>query len=133
MKYDFSNWPFKWYGLWKEYGEPYKNYPSIKAFINPKIKSKYNWEKLNKYLNDGVTVATTSHLSFPSPFDGSLRYGSVSFKTDGQWLWLDNIVEFIEYKDLIIPEKWYQEIISNNFIINTINQNQIQELEWPNL
>lgn len=133
MKYNYNNWPFKWYGLWKEYGTGYENYPSIKEFIDQQKNRTYNKERLIEYLNTGVVVATTSKRNFISPFKSDNESGSISFRTDGKWLWLDNISEFISHNELTIPENWYNEILDRDFIIPEVAESQLQGLEWPSI
>jgi hypothetical protein len=131
MIYNSKNWPFKWFGFWKEYGLEYCNYPSIVDFKDEDINKSYRKDKLLKYISEGTVVVSTSQLGFPSPITGELKNGTVSFRTDGQWLWLDNIYHLIESSDLIIPEVWYSEIESKDFLLPKMIQTE--NLEWPNL
>lgn len=73
-------------------------------------------------------VATTSNRNFPSPFNSEIESGTISFRTDGKWVWLDNISKFIDHNDLAIPENWYKEILNSNFIIPIIEESQFQKL-----
>ncbi|WP_313611878.1 hypothetical protein [Chryseobacterium arthrosphaerae] len=85
MKKDMYNWPHRWFGFWKEYGEEYVNFPSIKSFINEAINQNYEKEKLLNYLKNVDVVAVTSKSSFPDPFTFTLGKGEISIKTDGKW------------------------------------------------
>jgi hypothetical protein len=53
--------------------------------------------------------------------------------TDGKWIWLDDIVDYIEQHGLAIPDVWYKEIGKNNFNIPEVSDDQLEMLEWPNL
>lgn len=128
MKTDFNSWSFKWFGLWEEYGKGYEKYPSIKNFVNKERNLRYAKEKILKYLNEGFPFVSTSKASFPSPFTGEVGHGSVSFRTDGEWVWLDNIGEFIERNDLVIPEGLYERMEKNNFITQELSEEQIENV-----
>ncbi|WP_212006473.1 hypothetical protein [Chitinophaga sp. HK235] len=127
MNYTLHNWPYQWLGPWKEYGEGYEKYPSIKDFVDHEINAGYD-KRLIEYLNNGVIVCVTSGISFPSPFDGEIKRGTVAYRTDGKWLWLDNIADFVVENGLAIPEQWYYEIRERNFIIPDVSDEQIEQL-----
>lgn len=131
MEYNFKTWPYKWFGLWKEYGDQYQQYPSVYNFVNSDVNSMYDKKKLHHYLSSGLLISSTSGLNFRSPFDDTIIADSVSFRTDGTWLWLDNISKLIELNDLIIPEELYKEIQANNFTVPKdiiFNEN---DFTWP--
>lgn len=131
--YDVNNWPFKWFGVWKEYGTNYQSYPSIKTFVNEEINNSYDKDLLCGYLKNGIVLTSTSRKNFPSPFNREVVMGSISFRTDGTWIWLDNIVDFIQSNNLIIPQNWLAFIRQNNFTIPEIPDKQLKNLEWPSL
>lgn len=129
MENNSKNWPYYWFGLWKEFGDNYEKYPSINDFVDKKVNKEYQTNKLINYLNNGIIVASTSRMNFPSPFTGEIKSGSISFRTDGKWLWLDNISEFIENNDLVIPENWYTEISDNRFLMPNVTKDQIESMQ----
>jgi hypothetical protein len=130
---ELENWPYKWFGFWKEYGEDYNNFPSIISFINNEINSNYPKFQLLNYLKNGHVVASTSRSAFQNPFTSTIELGEISIRTDGKWIWLDNICEFIEYNDLVLPLNFYEDIKGNNFIISQKNSFNLESLEWPNI
>lgn len=129
MKYHNKNWPYQWFGFWKEYGVQYQNYPSIKDFIDGKRNAEYDKDRLITYLQSGVIVAITGRQNFPSPITGAIVWGSVSLMTDGKWVWLETIEELIEHHNLVIPEVWYREIEQRNYCFPHVTDGQIQLLE----
>lgn len=133
MNYDIKNWPFRWFGFWKEYGIEYLNYPPIASFIDEGINKSYRKTELLEYLRNGAVLTTTSQFPFPSPINGKRSHGTLSIRTDGRWLWLDSICELIEYHHLAIPEAFYKQIVDNDFSIPEIIEAQFEELEWPSL
>jgi hypothetical protein len=133
MIYNIYTWPFKWFGFWKEYGDDYRNYPSIHDFVDVDINKNYERDKLLMYLRNGKALATTSISAFSLPITGVINRGSVTVRTDGIWLWLDNICDLIENHHLIIPEGLYTHILRNDFLIPEINAEDLEKLEWPGL
>lgn len=134
--YNVKNWPYKWFGIWKEYGDNYKNYPSIYNCVEINSYTNIDKEGLFKYLTESFLIASTSSISFPSPFNGEIIGESVSYRTDGEWIWLDNIAHFIKNNNLLIPEIWYETIKNNNFFIDkalSLSDEYIDKLDWPSL
>lgn len=117
------------FGYWKEYGEEFNSFPSIFEYVDNVTNLKYDKSKLINYLNNGVVVAITSAIGFPSPFDGNVKYGSIAIRTDGEWYWLENISEFIEKNNLFIPEKFYVNICKNNFSVPLVKGDNLPPLE----
>ncbi|MCS3533036.1 hypothetical protein [Chryseobacterium sp. JUb7] len=130
---ELENWPYKWFGFWKEYGEDYNNFPTITSFINNEINSNYQKVALLNYLKNGHIVASTSRSAFQNPFTSIIESGEISIRTDGKWIWLDNICEFIEHNDLVLPSNFYEDIKKNNFIISKNDLFNLDHLECPNI
>ncbi len=131
MSYNSKNWNHTWFGFWNEYGEGYENCPSVFDFIDKTINETYDKTLLCNYLNNGIVLVSTSLHCFPSPVDGKITYGSVSYRTDGKWVWFDNIVSFIENDNLTIPEVWYQEIEAKKFIFPDVSSDQLDNIGFP--
>jgi hypothetical protein len=126
-----ESWPNKWFGVWKEQGAGFENCPSLKDFINVELVKEYNFSELFWYLEDSQTVATTSGDSFPDPFTGELIKESISYKTDGRWLWLDSLPYYIEKYKVAIPIEFFNDIMSNK-CLPVKWSGDIQSLDWPN-
>lgn len=67
------------------------------------MSSDYDKPALRRYLTTAEIVASTSRASFPSPFTGKQLAGSISFRTDGKWLWLDDLVDHIDQYGVTLP------------------------------
>ena len=76
-------------------------------------------------------MASTSRTSFPCPFTGKRTTGAVSFRTDGKWLWLDDLPDYIDDYDVAIPTEFLSEITSHAYIPPTIDLSALGQLEWP--
>jgi len=129
IKYSIENWPFRGFGYWKEYGGSFHNFPSINDFINPEINNSYKKEKLLFYLRNCYTFAITSRISFPMIFSSEKNIEWLAAKTDGDWWWLENISEMIEYNNLIIPRAFYRNIENKNFIVPKISDSDFELLK----
>lgn len=131
MKCTAYNWPFKWFGFWNEYGDNYLSCPSITDFIDEQVNNRYEKEQLIAYLKNGIVLVASSRAAFPSPIDREIGFGSVSIRTDGKWLWLDTICNLIEQHSVIVPEAFYADVVSNQFIIPEVSDQQMEQLNWP--
>ena len=133
MKNLLHTWEFKWYGIWKEYGEDYNNLISIKDCIAPSTVQLYDLEKMRVYLSKCQVVASTSRSNFPNPFTNIITGGSISFRTDGEWLWLDDLPDYIEENQVGIPTAFFEKIKSNNYQPVSKWIGNFEKLDWPKL
>lgn len=133
MNYNIENWPFRWFGFWREYGIDYVNYPSIVDFIDFDLNQKCDINRMILYLRSGRVLASTSMSSFPSPISGEFGRGTGSIRTDGKWLWFDAVCDLIENNGVVIPMMFYLDIVKNDFIIPEISDGDIDKLEWPQI
>lgn len=131
MELNNYNWPLKEYGFWKEYGRGYAHYPSIFNFIDVNINQSYEKDKLLAYLRNGRVIAVTSLNTFPSPINGEIKFGSAVIRTDGKWIWFDPVCDLIEHHNVILPVDFYNDIITNNFILPDISDELIEKLYPP--
>jgi hypothetical protein len=126
-----AQWPHRWFGVWKEYGPAYRNCPSVQSFVDRNMTASYNKARLRDYLTRAQIVASTSRTSFPCPFTGKRTTRAVSFRTDGKWLWLDDLPDYIDDYDVAIPTEFLSEITSHAYIPPTIDLSALGQLEWP--
>lgn len=115
MKYNIDNWPFYWFGIWKEYGEGYEHYPSIQDFVDANTNHKYDKNNIISYLKSGKIIMCTSLFQRSNPITGEKKTKTVCYRTDGKRVWLDDIIDLIENDNLCLPHSWLQEMIENNF------------------
>lgn len=125
------NWPYRWFGVWKEYGKGYEAYPSILDFVDEGLNGTYDRSRLVKYIRSGYALATTSRRYYPHPLTGVIKMGSICYRTDGVWLWLDDLAEYIEKNNVVIPQAWYAHVQSNQFIIPVLGGAVSGSLDWP--
>jgi len=128
-----NKWPHKWFGVWKEYGEQYSKCPSIKEFIQDRNLYGDKIQLISKYLATSQIIGTTSKHCFPDPISCKVVFGDISFRTDGIWVWLDDLADYIVKYNVAIPVLFYRNIEANNFEPITNWQGDYKKLDWPKL
>lgn len=105
-------------------------FSEIGSFIDEEKNEKCN-KKLVEYLKSCRIVASTSRSGFAPLFDGEETSGSVSYRTDGEWLWLDVLAEYVDRYNVVIPDKWYEDIEKRNFVVPFVCAEKLESLDWP--
>jgi hypothetical protein len=127
-----DTWKHRWFGVWAESGAAYQNCPSAKEFVVPEVNHFYSKDRLRNYLSSAPIIVSTSRRNFPNPFTGELIGGSISFRTDGKWLWLDDLPDYIEKHGVAIPTVWLAEIEARDYKPpEKVDDELIERLEWP--
>jgi hypothetical protein len=126
-----KTWTHRWFGIWKETGKAYEKCPSIEEFIDPDAASRLDREAVSYYLENAQVVATTSRLDFPCAITGKVFSGSISYRTDGVWLWLDDLSHYVREHDVCIPDAMLNTMVKNSFIPPSVAEADIEKLEWP--
>ena len=126
-----GTWTHRWFGVWQETGDAYRNCPSITEFIDPGAATQYDIDAVASYLENAQVVATTSRLGFPCAVTGKQFGGSVSYRTDGVWLWLDDLAYYVREHNIRIPDKMLETMQRNNFVPPPVSDVDVEKLEWP--
>jgi hypothetical protein len=130
-----DEWPHKWFGVWREMGPNYASCPSIFDWVNPEESSNYkeDLERILIYLRTATVIAATSAAAFPNIFTGENKHGSVSFRTDGIWVWLDNLACYVEQNKIALPRNFYLHIKEQSYIPPDASEVKPEELDWPEI
>ena len=126
-----ENWDHAWFGVWKETGPVFKKCPSIHEFIDEKVTDYRDKDKILEYLEKAQVVATTSRLSFPCVLTKKKFTGSLSYRTDGIWLWPDDLAYYVREHHVRLPVKMLETIRLNSYTPPTVSLETIQTLERP--
>ena len=126
----FSNWPTYWFGCWSEFGDDYSKCPSIDEFVDT------NWEypnlsKLVEYLTIAPIIATTSRMAIPWAKGEGDNRSSISYRSDGKWLWLDDLDYYVREHKLRLPDRFVNDIEIANFTLPNELIIDPQQLDWP--
>jgi hypothetical protein len=126
----FSRWPYSWFGCWSEFGSRYSKCPSIQDFIDP------SWhyaelDRLTSYLAVAPLIATTSRLSIPWAIEPGDGRSTISYRSDGIWLWLDDLDYYVTRHQLRLPDSFIIHIEQNNYIPPDSLNKDISEFSWP--
>lgn len=129
-------WRQKWFGTWREMGSEYSKCPSIYDWIITEKGKQYcdDLTKIIHYLEFGYCLAATSAIMFPNVITGEQRSGSLCFRTDGVWVWQDDLVDYMVKNNVVIPDEFYSHMKKRLFILpDELSESSIrfEELEWP--
>lgn len=126
-------WDHRWFGIWKEMGNSYAACPSIRSFINPTINAQYDVKRLCNYLETAHVIATTSRRNFPCLITGERFDGSLSCRTDGVWVWWDDLSHYVKEHGLFLPREMSLNVEKNLYMPPPVDGRDIEKLDWPPL
>lgn len=127
-----AQWSHKWFGVWSEFGPEYAKCPSITEFVDHRINAAYPKSEIVRYLRESPVVAVTSRYGFPNLFTGERLGGTIAFRTDGKWVWLDDIAGYVEQYDVCVPDKMLADMKAAAFCFPISVPDDIADhLEWP--
>jgi hypothetical protein len=126
-----ENWNHKWFGVWMETAPVYGKCPSINDFIEKTSIDYQDKEQIAVYLETAQVVATTSRLRFPCVLTGKKFSGSLSYRTDGKWLWPDDLAYYVREHHVRLPDKMVETIRHNEFKPPSVTEDMVRNLEWP--
>ena len=128
---EILNWKHRWFGVWRESGRAYEKCPSIKDFIDPKFTEHHDIDKITRYLETAQIVSTTSRANFPCVLTGRRFSGSLSYRTDGEWLWPDDLAYYVREQRVSLPLELVTMMENYKYQPPVVPQEAIQKLEWP--
>ncbi len=130
---NMKSWPHKWFGSWMEMGSTYSHCPSIYDWVIPERATQYGNDLpyILHYLANGYCLVATSASAFPNVITGERRKGSLSFRTDGVWIWQDDLGDYIVKNKVAIPEEFFIHMKDKGFILPDESYIKKDELEWP--
>lgn len=97
----------KKFGFWLEKG--YKARPSIHRYINKNIKSNRRmYIFVSLYLN--LSPKLTLSMGWQESIIDKSRLPGEVIRTDGTWVWTDDIVYYYEHNGLELPQEFIENI-----------------------
>jgi hypothetical protein len=70
-------------------------------------------------------------MAFPCVFTGHEFDGPLSCRTDGVWVWWDDLSHYLKEHHLVIPGEMLHNIQANDYETPSVTLEQILRLEWP--
>lgn len=129
MKDDWiSAWQNHWFGFWRvEKGDG--SIPSVEEVVDT------NWSpddrgSLIEYLKNSP-VAVTTAVGFCKCLCCSQQLEIGCFRTDGVWLWPDDLVHYVESHRVRLPDAFVDHMRLHNYIPPAILTRPSDELPWP--
>lgn len=126
-----NEWNKRWFGVWRESGPAYGACPTVKDFVDPAALAAYDRERVVRYFETAHVVASTSRLQFPCVVCGARHGGTLSYRTDGEWLWPDDLGHYVGEHGVAPPRAMLEHIAANGYLPPAVSQNQVERLQWP--
>lgn len=130
MTSPFAAWPHRWFGCWREFGRGFMRCPSIVDFVDE------GWQHprradLVRYLTRAPSIAVTSRLAIPwARGDGDDR-SAVSYRSDGVWLWLDDLDYYVAEQAVRLPDAFVAHIEQSGYRTRRRLRVDPATLDWP--
>ena len=130
MASQFATWPFRWFGCWREFGPAFGRCPGIDEFVDE------GWhharvDELVRYLARAPMVSVTSRLALPWARGEGDDRASVAWRTDGVWLWLDDLDYYVADQSVRPPDAFVARIEARDFAPPKRLRIDRSVLEWP--
>lgn len=116
---DYISWNYRGISFFKEEiihlnGEDNKEFPSIKDFQQNGVYTSEVRKKLCKYLENCPAIVSTSYRRLNAYTLEPIF--SLTYFTDGEFIFTNLLQEYICYDNFVLPQKWYELIKIRNYI-----------------
>ena len=115
-------------GFWKEYRPELSEKTLLSEFdsnIDPK--SDYSFELID-YLESGIKL-TGLRCEFECLLTREEIEGTYTY-TDGEWVWTSELIHYVKYHRLKIPEELLSHMAENGYAIPSIEEIGVKRLEY---
>ena len=109
---DYKQWNYRGISFFKEEVDD-GNYPSIKLFQQKGLYQIDIRNKLCDYLENCPNIATSYKRFHAYTFE---EVSTLSYFTDGDFIFTNLLKEYIYYDDFVLPQRWYELIRNRNYI-----------------
>ena len=127
----WANWPHRWFGFWADPGDEPGEFPQIGPWLRPDIAVGDGVDAAVNYLTTARHLTATSRSTQPCMVCGERGTGSLCVRTDGVWLWWDNLDHYIEAHGLVLPDGLRERIEQFGGVPPAATREQITSLECP--
>lgn len=112
-------------------GHEYSGCPSIKNCLDRDEVGTYDIKKVEEYLVTGFPLEVTSRMSFPCVMSGEVFSGELCYRTDGEWLWQDDLAYYLTRYSVALPPRFLDQMKHNEYAPPAVSDEQIVALDWP--
>jgi hypothetical protein len=124
-----TNWPYRWFGVFRERDDEPSQYPLLTEFQEPEWRLAES-RKIVNYLNSAPNVLVTCAGQMSCPLCG-LVLSRGSWRSDGVWLWPDDLGHYVEMHQVTLPDRFADWIEERDFVPPTSCSVPVSELPWP--
>ena len=116
----FEDWPYRWFGNFREQSKAYALCPSILEFVDPAWDEVIRGKVIN-YLENAFCLTATSRFDFPRVFEGRECLEDagegISFcvLTDGVWTWNSNLSHYARHHCVRVPDAMVKHMVKQSF------------------
>lgn len=129
-----ENWNYKWFGFFRDStctrdDSDESKLPDVHELINAEWPTEAK-QKALRYLKDTPVVVAASVPSFECEICGKMLPSS-SFQSDGEWLWPETLVHYLEMHDVALPVSLITHMREAGFTAPRECKAGISDLPWP--
>lgn len=121
-------WPHKWFGCWREDGEGYEKCPSITSWPTGKPPDE-EVATVVASLAQGQVVCVSQTLGRSCHLCKHEFEPSLSWLSDGVWLWPEDLVHYYQDHYLSLPEDLRKRLLA--YDVDNPPHVDSKALDWP--
>lgn len=125
----FSNWPHRWFGFFSETPDGDPEAAWIEDFVDTA------WDVTERdlvisYLSESPVVVAGC-LPSKKCLLCDLQVPSATFKSDGVWLWPQNLLHMVEKHGIRVPREFVEHMRASSFTAPARCEESLEMLPWP--
>ena len=123
-----NGWSHRWYGFWRT-AESDSDLPRIEDAVRENIVIDHLDGVVSYLENTPIVLATSGHRTRCLFCDEQI--GSSVYRSDGVWLWPDDLSHYVRVHEVALPEAFVEHIRNVNYIPPDECRVRLEDLPWP--